>query len=178
MKQSEIIWQESEKAALRLYYPSAAKATVMGALPRHSWHAISCQASELCVPRNQFWNAANVKLMRSHYPTNGPAALGRLLGINASLVAKKALRMGLRFGKVRAESVAPGGGDLLPPVKRSPRTPVFNAQKAGQQIKNKVNVPITAEEARKLKPYTKEWWAYADGGWRGWQTFMAQPVAA
>ena len=173
-----VIWQEAEKAALRRYYPSAAKENVMGALPRHSWHAISCQASELNIGRNKFWTLENVKLMRAHYPTNGPAALGRLLGVNASLIAKKALRMGLKYVKAAPVAVEQPNGITPPPVKRSPRTPVFNAQKAGQQVKNKVNVPITAEEAKKIPAYTEEWWAYANGGWRGWQTFMDQQVAA
>jgi len=100
-------YTEAEVAALRQLFPTAPAAEVLAALPRRNWATIARKASSLHLRRKHRmpteWSAADVQLLREHYPSGGAVAVLPLLSRKANRLAiqKKAAKMGIAVGRLR-----------------------------------------------------------------------------
>ena len=174
----------AEAAWLHAHYATAERAAVEAAVPGRRWSAIRHYAHKIGAPsRAAFrahitaWTPANLALLHALYPAQGPAAVAARTGLGVQAVRMQAARCQLRY------TGAPAPAAPLLAVKRSAATPQLNVQKEARRQKEEAPrraAAITADEfrARRVPPYSSEWWAYINGGAAGWLAWHQQQSAA
>lgn len=91
-------WSPAADAKLRALYATTAMPRLAFLLKR-SENAITQHARKLSLSKGRFWTKAEIRILRKRYPAELTADVARDLGRKPSVVAQKAILLGLRKNK-------------------------------------------------------------------------------